>query len=304
VTTTAYTLDAEATAHACEPLLVACATELRHDVVLSLEQARMHERSETARRILDLFLENARIARDDGVPLCQDTGTVWVLVELDEGVNLIGDLATELDAVVARVWDEQGLRASMVRDALLDRTNTGNNTPVFVEVVQSKAGEQGNSSRPPAQGATLSVMLKGAGSDNASRVRMLDPCDDIDVIESKLVALVREKASMACPPLVIGIGIGSTFDKVASLSKRALLGDITVPHPDEHIAKLERRLLDAVNATGIGPGGLGGDTTALAVKVLTAPCHIAALPLAMNLGCSALRSRTIRIEADTGVHGG
>ena len=147
-------------------------------------------------------------------------------------------------------------------------------------------------------------MLKGAGSDNASRVVMLSPAAGIDEIEQELVALVREKASAACPPLIIGVGIGATFDKVASLSKRALLADIMQPNPDERLAALEQRLLSAVNATGIGPGGLGGDTTALAVKVLTAPCHIAALPLALNLGCSALRSRTIHLTADKDPHGG
>jgi len=171
---------------------------------------------------------------------------------------------------------------SIVRDALIDRTNTQTNTPAFTEV-QFR----------PGNGATLHLMLKGGGSDNASRVVMLPPGAGIEGIRQNVLACVKEKAANACPPLVIGLGVGGTFDKVAGLAKHALLRDVGERSPEPAIAALEDELLEAVNSLGIGPGALGGNTTALSVAIETAPCHIAALPLAINLGCCAMRSYSI-----------
>ena len=170
---------------------------------------------------------------------------------------------------------------SVVRDALVDRTNTGDNTPAFIEIKFR-----------PGRGARVHVMLKGGGSDNASRVVMLAPGDGAEAVERVVLEAVEAKATSACPPLVIGVGVGTTFDKVGGLAKHALLRPVGKPALDPRIAALESRILSAVNATGIGPGGLGGDTTALAVHIESAPCHIAALPVAVNLGCCAMRSVT------------
>lgn len=173
---------------------------------------------------------------------------------------------------------------SMTRDALFDRDNSGDNTPAFVDVV-TRAGS----------GATVSVMLKGGGSDNASRVEMLPPDVGIEGVRRVLLDAVAAKATGACPPLVIGVGVGTTFDKVAGLAKKALLRPICGPAQSEAHAALEAELLAAVNATGIGPAGLGGDTTALAVHLATAPSHIAGFPVAINMGCCAMRSVTVEV---------
>ena len=253
------------------------------DVRAGLEAAQAVEGHPRGRVVLDQLCENARIAENDRVPLCQDTGTVWVSLEIGPDVCVRGDVFADVDAAVARAYGEARLRKSVVRDALFDRTNTGDNTPAFCDL--HPVDEPG--------AARLHVMLKGGGSDNASRVVMLVPGAGRAGIVDALVDCVREKAANACPPLVIGIGIGATFDKVAGLAKRALMRPIDADAPDEETRALEGELLAAVNATGIGAGALGGSHTALAVRVETAPCHIAALPLAINMGCSAMRRCTV-----------
>lgn len=262
------------------------ATIVRPDLLVAFERAHGTERSDRGRWVLSQLIENADIARRDDVPICQDTGTVWVRIELGAGVQIEGDLATEIDAAVERAYRLGGLRMSVVHDALIDRTNTRTNTPVFVEVVHG-VGE----------GATVYVMLKGAGSDNASRLEMLSPDEGFDGVARVVLDVVERKGSVACPPLVIGVGVGSTFDRVAGLAKHALLRPVGEPNPNPALAALEASLLARVNATGIGPGGLGGDVTALAVHLETAPCHIAALPVAVNLGCSASRWRVRHLDS-------
>ncbi len=261
------------------------ATQLRPDVIAALEAARGAEGSERGREVIDQLLENARIASAEGVPLCQDTGTVWVRVELGIGECLTGDVYGEIDGAVADAYRSAGLRMSVLHDAVLDRSNTGDNTPAFVEIVQR-----------PEPGAAVHVMLKGGGSDNASLLRMLDPADGMDGVAALLEDLVLGKASSACPPLIIGVAVGGTFDTVGGLAKKALLRPLGSPPGNAELGELEERLLAMVNATGIGPAGLGGDTTALAVHLATAPCHIAALPVAINMGCSALRSVSVDVS--------
>lgn len=262
----------------------AAATRLRLDVVDALAAALASEGSERGREVIQQLLENAYVASSQEVPLCQDTGTVWVRVEIGADETISGDLQAEVDAAVARAYKDAGLRMSVVRDALLDRSNTGDNTPAFVEIAQRE--------RP---GATVHVMLKGGGSDNASALRMLPPSAGIEGVADFLEELVLAKASSACPPLVIGVAVGGTFDTVAGLAKKALLRPVgSIAHDDAHAAH-ERMLLERVNATGIGPAGLGGDMTALAVHLVTAPCHIAALPVAINMGCSALRTVSLDV---------
>jgi len=254
------------------------AATLRPDVLAALERAAETETSPRGRAVIAQLLENARVAATDRVPLCQDTGTVWVRVELGSDEALGGDLQAAIDGAVADAYRENALRVSTVRDAVWDRGNAGDNTPAFVELVSR-----------PGTGASVDVMLKGGGSDNASVVAMLDPAAGLEGVRDAVLAAVRSRGANACPPLLVGVGVGSTFDRVGALAKHALLRPIGAAG-DPRSASFEAELLAAVNATGIGPAGLGGSTTALAVHVETAPCHIATLPVAVNMGCCAVRS--------------
>lgn len=278
-------LDARQVADAVRDAIAEAAVTLRPDVLAALRAAAKTETSERGRRVLSQLVENAEIASADRVPLCQDTGTVWVRVTVGADECLTGDLHAEVDRAVAEAYRADALRMSTVRDALLDRSNPGDNSPAFIQVSQR-----------PGTGATVDVMLKGGGSDNASVLAMLDPAAGWPGVRDLVVDTVRRKATGACPPLLIGVGVGATFDKVGALSKSALLRSVGQAPADARLAPLERELLEAVNATGIGPAGLGGATTALAVHIATAPCHIAALPVAVNMGCSAVRSATVEVR--------
>lgn len=260
------------------------AFELPDDIQAGLAHALERERNPRAAEALRLLVENARIAREDRVAICQDTGSVWACLEIGPDVSVAGDVLDGVNAAVAEAYTANNLRKSLVHDALFNRANTGDNTPAFSEIHVS--------SRP---GACLHVMCKGGGSDNASRVVMLTPSAGRAGVVDAVLACVREKAANACPPLVIGIGVGGTFDKVAGLAKMALMRPLDAPAPDPEVAAFEAELLAAVNATGIGAAALGGKATALSVKVQTAPCHIAALPVAVNMGCSALRRATVEL---------
>ena len=299
-------LTADAVADAVYRAVRRCATHLRPDVLAALQAAREDETQPRAQSVLDCLLENARIGQEDGVPICQDTGTCWVRLEVGEDLLIPGNILSGVNDAVARAYTDGRLRMSGVADALLDRTNTGDNTPAFAEIALR-----------PGRGATLHVLLKGGGSDNASRVVMLAPGAGWEGVKKVVLDCVREKAATACPPLIVGVGVGATFDKVAGLAKHALLREVGTPaaspqaaereaeaaaHADERAAEeaaraaeREAELLSAVNATGIGPAALGGGATALAVHLETAPCHIAALPVAVNMGCSAMRSASIEL---------
>lgn len=276
-------LTAAAIAEVVRELVPRAATELRPDVATALSEAAVRERSARGRQVLEQLVANACVAADDHVPLCQDTGSVWVKVELGAEETLTGDVPSAVDAAVAAAYRDAALRMSLVHDALLDRSNTGDNTPAFVDVAWR-----------PGSGATVHVMLKGGGSDNASRIEMLNPDAGFEGVRRIVLDTVEAKATGACPPLLVGVGVGATFDKVAGLAKAALLRPIGASG-DPRLAQFEAELLDAVNATGIGPAGLGGDTTALAVHVVSAPCHIAALPVAVNMGCCAVRSASAEV---------
>ncbi|HEY5549533.1 MAG TPA: fumarate hydratase [Coriobacteriia bacterium] len=255
------------------------AVTLRADVHAALVLAASSEESERGRAVLEQLLENAEIAAADRVPLCQDTGSAWVRLTLGVDEPQPANLQAVVNDAVAGAYRDFGLRMSMVADALFDRTNTGDNTPAILEVALR-----------PGTGAEIDVMLKGGGSDNASALTMLSPSAGPEGVRAFVLETVAAKATGACPPLVIGVAVGGTFDTVAGLAKKALLRKVGSPAPTSEAGALEAELLAAVNATGIGPAGLGGRTTALAVHVVTAPCHIAALPVAVNLGCCAMRS--------------
>ena len=261
------------------------ASVLPPDILEALIAARDRETHERTKIVLDQLVLNAQIASEDHVPICQDTGTVWCCLEVGPDIGLNANVFSKVDQSVAAGFINSKLRKSVVRDALFDRTNTGDNTPAFCEL--RLVDEPGV--------ARLHIMLKGGGSDNASRVVMLTPNAGKQGVIETVLACVDEKAANACPPLVIGVGVGTTFDKVAGLAKLALMRPLDVPASDPDVAAFEQELLEAVNATGIGAGGLGGDTTALGVRVKTAPCHIAALPVAVNMGCSAMRRLTVEL---------
>ncbi len=278
------TITKEMVAQAVAEAIPELAFVLPRDIEEALVRAAETETSPRASEVLRILCENARIAARDRVPICQDTGSIWVCLEVGPDILVPGDVFADVNAAVAEVYIKHNLRKSIVRNALFDRTNTGDNTPAFTELRTVDA-----------PGARLQVMLKGGGSDNASRVVMLTPGQGREGIVNAVLDCVREKAANACPPLIIGIGIGATFDKVAGLAKHALMRPLDVPNPNADAAELERELLSRVNALGVGAGALGGATTALGVRVETAPCHIAALPLAINMGCSAMRRATIEL---------
>ena len=284
MTDSPHTLNAAQVAEAVEAAIAECAVTLREDYREALEAEAAKCSDARAASVLESILENARIGEADRVPICQDTGSVWVCLEVGPDVSVPGDVFSQVNDAVARAYTTGKLRMSILRDALFDRTNTGDNTPAFCEVrfVQEP-------------GARLHVLLKGGGSDNASRVVMLAPGAGREGVKEAVLACVREKAVNACPPLVVGVGVGATFDKVAGLAKHALLRPIGSPAASEEAALFEHDLLQEINALGIGPGGLGGSPTALAVHVETAPCHIAALPVAINMGCCAMRSKTVKL---------
>lgn len=277
-------LTADILAHAVYDAVLNCATHLRPDVLTAVKAARNAETSPRATTVLEQIIENAQIAEGDRVPLCQDTGSVWVCLEVGEDLQVPGNIFSKVDDAVARAYVDGCLRMSIVKDALLDRNNTANNTPAFCELRFR-----------PGSGATLHVMLKGGGSDNASRLVMLPPGAGMEGIKELVIDCVRDKAANACPPLIIGIGVGGTFDKVAGLAKHALLRQVGTTHHIPEAAAFEAELLEAINGLGIGPGALGGSTTALAVHLETAACHIAALPVAINMGCCAMRSTSVEL---------
>lgn len=257
-------------------------TELPADVIAALVAARERETSEVAQEILDQLLRNAEIARETKVPLCQDTGVAVIFADIGQEVALVGgDLQAAVDAGVRRGYDEGFLRKSLVRDPLDRSTNTGDNTPAVLHL-----------RLVPGDEVTLHVAPKGGGSENMSALWMLTPAQGREGVIEAIVAQVRAAGGMPCPPLVLGVGLGGTFELAALLAKRALLRPLGEPSPEPDVAELEAEMLARVNATGVGPMGLGGETTALAVHIERHPCHIASLPLALNVQCHAARHMT------------
>lgn len=279
-------IQATSIASAVEEAILRVGRELRPDVLVALEAAADRETSARGREVLAQLVENARIATRDGVALCQDTGTAWIYIELGEDDCIAGDLQAEVDGAVARAYRAAALRMSVNLDALFDRTNSGDNTPAFIEM-----------GRRPGTGATVHIMLKGAGSDNASRIEMIYPSAGWEGVKRVVADAIAAKAYVACPPLLVAVGVGSTFDKVGTLAKKALAREIGSPAQSEEHAAREAELLEMINATGIGPAGLGGDVTALAVHLTTAPSHIASLPVAVNIGCNSIRSTTVEVAS-------
>ena len=281
-------IEFEKIAEIVELLCISASYELPDDVLAAPEEAVRKESNAGAAKILNQLLENAHIAKTEKIPLCQDTGLAVVFVEQGADVAVkptaAGSNATLFDAINAGVsagYEKGYLRKSVVADPLNKRENTGSNTPAIIHHIVV-----------PYDKLKLTIMTKGGGCENKSRFRMFNPTADSAQVINWVVDVVRTAGADACPPFVVGVGIGGDFELSCLLSKKALLRNLGQRNGDQFYAKLEADLLAKVNALGLGPQGLGGDTTALAVAVETAPCHIASLPVAVNIECHSHRHKS------------
>lgn len=247
------------------------------DVINAIERAEKAEPWDGAKRILSLLGDNVRIASEKTLPVCQDTGMACVFVELGQDVHIDGDFEEAVDNGVRRGYGEGYLRKSVVCDPLR-RVNTGDNTPALLTVKLTRGDKM-----------RITVMPKGFGSENMSALKMLKPADGVEGVKNFVLETVEKAGANPCPPIIVGVGIGGSFDKAAYLAKHALLRPVNEPNPDEYYAALERELLEKINALGIGPQGFGGKTTALAVLIEAMPTHVAGLPVAVNISCHATR---------------
>jgi fumarate hydratase subunit alpha len=275
------TVQAKDIREAVAAMCIAANRELPADVRAAFEAARAAEEAPAAKEIFRQLLENADLARDTGLPLCQDCGLAVFFVEVGEDVRVEGSTLREAinDGMVA------GYKDGFLRKSSCDpftRKNTGDNSPSIIhfDIV-------------PGDKLKITMMAKGGGSENMSRVTMLAPAQGWKGIKDFVVNRVAEAGPNPCPPTIVGIGIGGNFELAAVNSKKALMRELDDKHPDPEIAKLEDELLAAINALGIGPMGLGGKTTSLAVKIIVAPCHLASLPLAVNIQCHSARHKEV-----------
>jgi fumarate hydratase subunit alpha len=262
-------------------LCVQANTRLPCDVRDAMSGARNRETRPLACSVLDTLLENADIAQKEDMPICQDTGMAVVFISLGQDIHIQGgSLEEAVQEGVRKGYRDGYLRKSVVRDPI-DRVNTGDNTPAVIHC-QAVPGNR----------LSLTVAPKGLGSENMSGLAMLKPSQGLAGIEGFVLETVQKAGANPCPPIVVGVGVGGTMEKAALLSKQALLRDIGCAHSDSAWAETEKRLLDKINALGIGPAGFGGHTTALGVHILTYPTHIAGLPVAVNIGCHVTRHKT------------
>ena len=261
-------------------LCVEANCRLPEDMRACIARSRDEEAWPIARDILDRIIENYEIADRDCVPICQDTGMACVFLEIGQDAHVNGDLAEAVHEGVRQGYADGYLRKSVVADPLR-RVNTGDNTPamIYYEIV-------------PGDRLKITVAPKGFGSENMSRITMLRPSDGEDGVKDFVVRCAEEAGPNPCPPIVIGVGIGGTFDRAALLAKKALMRPVDVRSDDPYYAAMEAELLARVNALGIGPQGFGGKTTALAVNILACPTHIAGLPVAVNINCHVTRHQS------------
>lgn len=253
---------------------------LGDDCVSALNSALKSEKSELPKDIIGQMIENLKVAGKESLPICQDTGIAVVFVELGQDTKITGGSITDaINEGVRQGYKEGYLRKSIVKDPLR-RENTGDNTPAVIhyDIV-------------PGDRLKITVVPKGAGSENMSQVKMLPPQAGVTAVEEFVINVVKNAGANPCPPVIAGVGIGGTFEKSAILSKRALLRPIGSRNPDPFYADMEKRLLEKINGLGIGPMGIGGKTTALDVFIETYPCHIASLPVSVNIQCWVARHK-------------
>lgn len=265
-------------------LCVEANCHLPEDVRARLRASRAQETWPVAQSVLDQILENDRIAHSQEVPICQDTGMACVFVEVGQEVHFTdGSLADAINEGVRWGYGEGYLRKSVVGDPL-ERKNTGDNTPamIYYDMV-------------PGDVCRITVAPKGFGSENMSQIKMLRPSDGVEGVKDFVLQVVEDAGPNPCPPIVVGVGIGGTFDKAALLAKQALLRPLDQPNDQPFYAALEEELLEKINQKGIGPQGFGGRTTALAVNICTMPTHIAGLPCAVNINCHVTRHKSAEL---------
>ena len=265
---------------AVERLCIDANTHLPGDVKCAIARCRACEDGIIAQGVLDKIIENYEIADSENVPICQDTGMACVFLEIGQDVHLVGgDLAQAVDEGVRRGYDKGYLRKSVVADPVR-RGNTGDNTPamLYTEIV-------------PGEQVKITVAPKGFGSENMSAIRMFKPSAGLQGIKDFILETVENAGPNPCPPMVVGVGIGGTFDKAALLAKKALMRPLDVRNPDPYYAQLETEMLEKVNALGIGPQGFGGRTTAIGLNIETMPTHIAGMPCAININCHVTRHK-------------
>ncbi|MCG0275747.1 MAG: fumarate hydratase [Thermosediminibacteraceae bacterium] len=249
------------------------------DLVCKLKEAKEKEESPIGKSVLEKIILNAEIAARERIAICQDTGMAVLFVELGQDVHIVGgDFNEAINAGIREAYNEGYLRKSVVNDPLFDRKNTGDNTPAVIHIEIVKGDR-----------IKLIAVPKGFGSENMSAVKMLTPAEGIKGIKGFVLETVMRAGPNPCPPVIVGVGIGGTMEKAALLAKKALTRSLDRRHPDERYAKLENEILELINSSGIGPGGLGGRTTALAVNIEYFPTHIAGLPVAVNISCHAYR---------------
>ena len=276
-------ITAEQISAAVAELCIRANRELPEDIVSAMNRAAADEPWPVAKNTLEVLCRNIAAAEEMELPVCQDTGMACVFVWLGQDVHIEGDFRAAVDEGVRRGYELGYLRKSVVADPLR-RVNTGDNTPAVV-TLELVAGEK----------LELTVLPKGFGSENMSRLAMLKPADGVEGVKRFVVDAVRKAASNPCPPVVVGVGIGGTFDKAAALAKHALLRPIDCPNQDEFYARLEEDMLREINSLGIGPQGFGGHTTALGVNIETMPTHVAGLPVAVNISCHVTRRASMEL---------
>lgn len=258
---------------------------LDKDVTEKIIEFEKKEDSPIGKQILEQILINAKLATEENRPMCQDTGIAVIFVELGQDVHISKDnFYDAINEGVKRGYTQGYLRKSVVEDPVFDRKNTKDNTPAII-----------HTDIIPGDKIKITVASKGAGSENMSEIKMLKPADGIDGVKDFILDRVKRSGGMPCPPIIVGVGIGGNFEQCAYLSKKALLRPLNTRNPDTRWDTVEKELLTRINQLGIGPMGLGGRTTALAVQILTMPCHIASLPVAVNLQCHAHRHKTATI---------
>src|ERR687893_552353 len=277
-------IEAQNVTEAVRDLCIEANTRLPEDHLAALRRALGEEESALGREVIERLLENAEVARERCIAFCQDTGYAVFFVELGGEVRITGgEIGAAIDEGVRRGYEEGYLRKSIVSSPI-DRTNTGDNTPaiVYYEPV-------------PGDRLKLTMLVKGAGCDNMSALKMLTPADGLPAMKEFVVETIENAGPNASPPLTVGVGIGGPFEKAAQLAKKALTRPSGEPNPDPELAELEKELLEEINATGIGPAGYGGRVTALAVHVESFPTHIAAFPVGVNLDCHSHRTSSVEL---------
>ena len=262
-------------------MCIEAATDLPKDVYQQLHQKHEEEDSPLAKKTLQVLIDNADLAREKQMPICQDTGMAFVYITMGQEVHITGGSLNEaIQEGVRQGYSEGYLRKSVVKDPLFERTNTKDNTPaiIYYDIVE---------------GDTFHITLapKGFGSENMSQIKMLKPSDGLQGVKDFVMKVVNDAGPNACPPMVIGVGIGGSFDKVTMLAKKAMIREIGSHHPDQRYAALEDELLKMINETGIGPAGYGGKTTALSLNIETFPTHIAGMPVAVSICCHVSRHK-------------